>query len=71
MKRKQVFNKSKLIFESANMETCPRCSGFGATTQDSYDGVICPICNGYGVAWKTGSGWTLPKYGRENDSKLY
>lgn len=66
---KTIFNRSECRMESAKLEQCPRCRGFGRNFGDTGD---CGVCRGHGRAWIAASGWTLAKFAKvERDERLF
>ena len=63
----KLFNHSKLKIEKAVKKRCPRCRGFGGTTQDR--GEHCFLCKRLGEVWISDTGWTRPLYGRVGESE--
>lgn len=71
-----VYNKSRMMAESAIKSRCPRCKGFGAIfPADFANGgkEYCYLCGGKGELWisESGSGWTRPIGGKSDQSSLY
>jgi len=66
-----LYNKSKEKEEKCVQVTCPRCKGFGSTSDD--DGEKCHLCKGYGTVWESveKSGWYRALYDRIDNSQLY
>jgi len=64
-----VYNKSKEIFEPAELKKCPRCSGFGGISSDM--GLPCILCAGYGKVWISDSGWVRIYRQRRDHSRLW
>jgi DnaJ-class molecular chaperone len=66
----KVFNWNTMLIESASLESCPRCKGFGKLSKDIDE---CNVCNGYGNAYISNekSGWIRPKYVKLEKSVLY
>jgi len=54
---KQIFNKSTNKEETAILQLCPRCKGYGRVWGDDEP---CFICNGEGECFVSENGWTLP-----------
>ena len=58
MRVKRVYNPSTCRMETATLQDCPRCKGFGSVCGDE-DG--CTLCKKQEYVWRSTGGWTWPK----------